>query len=65
MLLGRFHEAFEPYEESDTDDWRRLRKSQQSQKTRSNFPHSFKHHETLCAVDTNVIDLRTWKLLHD
>ena len=40
MLLGRFHEVFLPFEGTDADDQRRLRKSQQSQKTRKSFEQS-------------------------
>ena len=40
MLQGQFHEAFVPYEEIAADVWRRLRKSQQSHKTRRTFEQS-------------------------
>ena len=40
MVLGRFHEAFVPHEGTDAEIWRRLRKSQQSHKTRRAFEQS-------------------------
>ena len=41
MLLSQLRESFAPYEETESDDGRRLRKSQQSQKTRRTFEQTY------------------------
>ena len=56
MLLGQFHEVFLPFEGTDADVWRRLRKSQQSQKTRKAF-------EQTRVLGRFQNDSNVWKIL--